>query len=578
MKKIFSIVISATLLIFIMQCKDKKTGSEPVLDNFSPNSSLSSSSATNSFSAVSPAGNSSSASESSSGLSAASSASVSSASSSIIVSSMSSSSSLSASTLSSSSSSSSSASGPVIHYGFENNLNDLSGNGHDGTGVGAAYTGGVTGQGLDCGSDTQKRYVYTESSLTTDYIFTYAYWVKRNSTGGFEHQLARDTVYNRLRIRSAGSADESSGAPDDSLVVELRDNNDNTQLLYSPAAMPGIGQWFHVAVVVDSTTAYLYIDGSEVASIALPGGFKQWHDSGARTTIGLRAEGIFPVGDTDSGNWFNGVIDEFYYYDKALSSSEVAALAAIGPASSSSAGSSLSAGSSSLSSSAGLSSSTAGSSSSTGGSIPSDFWAYLPMEDLNCTIDGSGSTLSAYGSTANFSFPAGGKAGNYVDAPSYATADGLQLGTKLPSNVFSLVMWIRQDVLEDQYYMIWIVLDSGASDEHRLDLNSYNDKYRFRMYNSDIQQEITFLNSGTDVWHHIALTVDASTAAADVYCYVDGIQVEHQSLSIGVALDVSAAYSWGSRIAYKADVSIDEMYIYDRILSGAEITALYNAY
>ncbi|HMB00971.1 MAG TPA: LamG domain-containing protein, partial [Spirochaetota bacterium] len=217
-------------------------------------------------------------------------------------------------------------------------------------------------------------------------------------------------------------------------------------------------------------------------------------------------------------------------------------------------------------------SSTASSQTSTSGS---SVWAYLPMDSLDFTLDGSQASLNAKTSTGNFTFSSG-LFNNCVKGPAYATEDGLQLGAKLPANKFTIAMWVKQYNVQDQYYMIWTVLDSGSVDEHRIDFSSYGDKYRFRMYNNGTEQQIEYASLDTSQWHHIAVSVDASTATANVIMYVDGSAVINQNLDIGVPLNVSAAYSWGSRWAYKAEVYIDEAYIYRGLLTGAEVAALAN--
>ena len=75
------------------------------------------------------------------------------------------------------------------------------------------------------------------------------------------------------------------------------------------------GQWTHLALTFDGTTAKAYIDGVLVKESAFAFAF----DKEAPMQIGASADG--------GGNPFNGAIDEVRLYDTALSEAEVKALA-----------------------------------------------------------------------------------------------------------------------------------------------------------------------------------------------------------------------------------------------------------
>ena len=92
--------------------------------------------------------------------------------------------------------------------------------------------------------------------------------------------------------------------------------------VYSPAdtMTPYIGQWAHVAVTFDGTTARFYLNGSEIAS----GPFTPGTMTGATVTIANTQSSIaWP----DSPETFNGDLDEARIYNRALSPAEIAYLA-----------------------------------------------------------------------------------------------------------------------------------------------------------------------------------------------------------------------------------------------------------
>ena len=80
-----------------------------------------------------------------------------------------------------------------------------------------------------------------------------------------------------------------------------------------------VGEWTHVAVTFDGVTATTYINGAENGS----GDFSFGPKTDAALVIGC-------VGANGS-NPFNGVLDEVYIFDRAISAEEVAHLAALSP-------------------------------------------------------------------------------------------------------------------------------------------------------------------------------------------------------------------------------------------------------
>ena len=70
-----------------------------------------------------------------------------------------------------------------------------------------------------------------------------------------------------------------------------------------------VGDWHHVVAEFDGTTRKIYLDGVLVGSDKPSG-----HNA---------AIANFRVGSTNSGEWFDGLIDEVAIYDKALTQEEI---------------------------------------------------------------------------------------------------------------------------------------------------------------------------------------------------------------------------------------------------------------
>ncbi len=91
-----------------------------------------------------------------------------------------------------------------------------------------------------------------------------------------------------------------------------------TAVVSSPTTLP-LNTWVHVAGTWDGTTARVYVNGAEVASVpaaSLP-----------NNTLALR------IGSDNTGaTRFAGSVDEVAIYNRALSAAEIAAIVARGPA------------------------------------------------------------------------------------------------------------------------------------------------------------------------------------------------------------------------------------------------------
>ncbi len=96
--------------------------------------------------------------------------------------------------------------------------------------------------------------------------------------------------------------------------IGLRDNQIfhsaySTPIIYSSYSIPSLDQWYHLVVVHESGTDYLYVNGD----------FKESQDIGIDTGDGKCRIGAH-VGDS---SFFDGMIDEVAIYNRALTAAEV---------------------------------------------------------------------------------------------------------------------------------------------------------------------------------------------------------------------------------------------------------------
>lgn len=78
-----------------------------------------------------------------------------------------------------------------------------------------------------------------------------------------------------------------------------------------------LGRWYHIAVVREGTTARMYLDGAQVAQVTVSGPV-------------LPGPTPFWMGDRSGPQTFllNGQLDEVGIWTRALTATEIAALAA----------------------------------------------------------------------------------------------------------------------------------------------------------------------------------------------------------------------------------------------------------
>jgi hypothetical protein len=123
-------------------------------------------------------------------------------------------------------------------------------------------------------------------------------WVSRGSTGAYRIIASKGTGAYELSLDTDGT-------------LTLRQAN--TGIMLATVAAIGTG-WHHVVGTKNGSTLALYVDGSAAST-----------DSSANATTTDNGTYLIIGGNWDSGNFFNGSLDEVAVYGTALSSTRVAA-------------------------------------------------------------------------------------------------------------------------------------------------------------------------------------------------------------------------------------------------------------
>lgn len=193
-------------------------------------------------------------------------------------------------------------------FGFENNTTNSTGSNH-GTATGSpSYVPGVNGQALNF--DGAANYVTLPSGMMNVGDITVATWVYWNGGSGWQRifDFGTGTVqYFFLTPNNGGGL----------MHFGITINNYWNEQVLETAAMP-TNQWTHVAVTLQGgTTGKLFVNGSLVATNAIT-----LRPSSINPTINYLGKSQF-AGDP----LFNGRLDDFQIYNRALSAFEIACLA-----------------------------------------------------------------------------------------------------------------------------------------------------------------------------------------------------------------------------------------------------------
>jgi chitodextrinase len=196
------------------------------------------------------------------------------------------------------------ATGPVAAYSFDEGagatLGDSSGNGKNGTIVGASWAAGKYGSALSFNGTSSR---VDLPALGTFYKtgFTLEAWVNKTGT--------------KKDVAVLGSWDYPQGGP--MLWVDhvaghhyITLNTGLSNYLDSGQA-PATGQWQYVTATYDGTNVRYYVNGAQVATRTFTG------NVGDFNTWRIGAYGGTPYG------FFDGSIDDVRVYDRALSAAEV---------------------------------------------------------------------------------------------------------------------------------------------------------------------------------------------------------------------------------------------------------------
>jgi hypothetical protein len=215
--------------------------------------------------------------------------------------------------------------GLVAYYPFNGNANDASGNGNNGIVNGATLT-------TNRFSNPNSAYYFTGNNPAVylpSTIFnnlaegTISAWIELDNNAQGTIFAKQHDGQNSIGIFTVGFHSSEGGLPASGQVGQLYYHPVNGRgLLASSSNLLSAGIWYQVTVAFSQTNCELYING--LLSSSFSGDFSIPNDTSAITSIGYwGGEIAIPM---------SGRISDFRIYNRALSSTEVAQMYAIGAA------------------------------------------------------------------------------------------------------------------------------------------------------------------------------------------------------------------------------------------------------
>lgn len=224
-----------------------------------------------------------------------------------------------------------STTGPIAHWDFNGDANDVSGNAHHATAYSITYTTDKYGrQGKAAVFNGISSYAVVADHSDFD-ISSYSITAKIKPTGFYTNTCQGNAILMRGEVATPGrysmytfdNAYNSCSVYDTSkyVLTTQSGSNDVTPISqWQNNVKIHTGQWYDLAITYDGTNYKMYVDGNLTNTVYFPSG-----------TIG---NGNMPIGIgkniTSTGGaypyWLNAIMDDLRLYDYAMDDTDIAAL------------------------------------------------------------------------------------------------------------------------------------------------------------------------------------------------------------------------------------------------------------
>jgi uncharacterized protein (TIGR02145 family) len=437
---------------------------------------------------------------------------------------------------------------------MKNNVADSSGNGNNGNMVGftstsSAVVAGKLGQGLKFdGVDDYVNISNPSSFGFADATFSVSFWTKMKSSSGVF--LGKD---------GSGSGTGGWAVDIGSNKLEFFGKTSGAATAFSRSSSSNVNddKWHHaVAVFTTSTT----VISNNTITIYLDGVLNQ----GTLTQTSTYAAGnnAMYLGNRGGLDYYlDGYMDDVRIYNRALSAAEIKQLYNLGGTKTNT-----------------VSTVTAGGDTLKSGLV--GWWTFDGANMKNNVTDSSGNGnnghLVNFGATSTA--VVAGKLGQGLNFD--GTDDRIEMNTDIiPNDNFTISAWVRP-VNYKRLINPTVVIVSKLRNTLLID-DSYPG-FKFHFQRGDTYETIytNTIFTSNDKWYHVVVTKNGGSAG-NTKIYVNGVQDDNgaaiPSLSDTYSTWIGSEYlSYGSGHQRDFPGQIDDVRIYNRALSAAEVKQLYN--
>lgn len=214
--------------------------------------------------------------------------------------------------------------GLLLHYKFDNDFKDTSENEYHGTNHGVIFTENRFGSENSAASfNGVDSYIEFPNlaELKPELPVSFSFWIKYNNMEGDDNYLFNTSFEENV----SSGVYFNTQITTDKYAVNFGDGTHDftagTRRTYVSDKIIDTEDWHHVAVIIHSATAMkIYIDCREFGGDHLgSGGELEYSDSPGNLGRGDR-------NTNGPSSYFQGLIDDFYYWDRELEHNEISEL------------------------------------------------------------------------------------------------------------------------------------------------------------------------------------------------------------------------------------------------------------
>ncbi len=427
--------------------------------------------------------------------------------------------------------------GLVACYTFSGDATDKSGGGNHGVVNGALSTtdrfGTPNSAYLFDGADD---YIRINSQPFTNNNYTYAFWAKSTTLPGYNQSYFAFSVGGPGGDQSVGLNNIYSG--NNTGWTGGGYNVDGTHQFHATGTLPAIGQWYHLIVTRDNASMRFYVNGVLAGSVSTNGQLPFYGSSYTNAVIG---------GRSTLTQFYAGVLDDISVYNRALSTTEAIQLYNAGSA-------------------------------CTPVNLQNGLISCYPFAGnaLDATSTGNNGTVNGpVLTTDRFGNTNGAYAFDGVD-------DYISLNpAPLMNNQYTYSFWAKADAVPAAGNSAFVFSVGGPGGDQNIALNhAYsgpNSGWTGGGYNTDGTHQFqgTGVLPSTNVWYHLVVTRDAGTMRFYVNGQLAGSVPTGNQTPLYGDYDPKATIGGRATLVQFFKGAVDDLAIYDRALSAAEVIALF---